>query len=384
MLMIPGPTEISQAALKQLSLPMKPHYGEPWSTMYFDVVAKTKKVFQTENDLFILAATSSAAMELAVSHAVEPGEKILVCNNGFFGDRFAEMADCFGLEVVMVRADYGEPITADQVRSALNDHHDARALAIVHNESSTAVESDLKGITAAAREKGVLTIVDCVSSMGGVDVPVDRLGIDYCISGSQKCLAAPAGLGFISVSKGAWQRLKKRKQPLHAWYLSLSILKKYQTQWVKWHPQGPNTAPVSLYLALDQALNEILKEGLPARFARHTRARDAFRAAMRAMGLKLFVKDAAASRTLTAFCLPDGIDGAQVREKILNKHKILLAGGLGTLASKVIRVSHMALTASEDHLIPTIEAIESELKVAGAAIKTGVAAATFKREFSRS
>lgn len=381
-LMIPGPTEVSSAVLKKLALPMKPHYGDAWSEFYFGVVDKMKRVFQTQNDLFILAATSSAAMELAVSHAAEPGEKVLICNNGFFGDRFAEMAECFGQKVITTRSDYGKAITQAQVRSALKKHPDIKALAIVHNESSSAVESDLSGITAAAQKNGVLTIVDCVSSMGGVDVPTDRLGIDFCLSGSQKCFGAPAGLGFVSVSERAWQRVRSRKQPLHAWYLNLDILKKYQDQWVKWHPQGPNTAPVSLYLALDQALDEILEEGLPARVARHTRARDAFRAAMRAMGLKLLVKDDVASRTLTAVCLPKGIDGVALRENILKRHKILLAGGLGATANTVIRIGHLALTASEEYLVPTIRAIETELKAMGARIKTKRAEATFRKEFA--
>jgi len=382
-LMIPGPTEVSQAVLEKLSLPMRPHYGDAWCGKYFEVVDKVKRVFRTRGDLFILAATCSAAMELAVSHAVEPGEKILICNNGFFGDRFTEIAEHFGADVVTARVEYGKAVTEEDVRSALESHPDIRAVAVVHNESSTTVETELSGITAAARERDVLTIVDCVSSMGALDIPTDELGIDFCISGSQKCFAAPAGLAFISVSDRAWERVRSRKQPLHAWYLNLNVLEKYRDDWTDWHPQGPNTAPVSLYMALDQALDEILDEGLKARSERHTRARDAFRAAMRAMGLKLYVEDAVASRTLTAICLPEGIDGAALRENILRRHRILLAGGLGATKNTVIRVGHMAWTASEEFLVPAIQAIESELQRMGAAINAGAAVETFKREFPR-
>ena len=382
-LMIPGPTEVSEKAREQMALPVKPHYGLEWSKTYFQIVDKLKKVFQTENDLFVLASTSSSAMEMAVNHAVEPGETILICNNGFFGDRFEEMASLFGAKIVTTRSEYGEPITGDQVRRAIDEHPEIKALAVVHNESSTAVESNLADITKAAQEKGVLTIVDCVSSMGGVDIPNDKLGIDFCLSGSQKCFGAPAGLGFISVSDKAWKTIADRKTPIAAWYLNLNILKKYQKEWKNWHPQGPNTAPVSLYMALNQSLDEILEEGLQERFARHIRARDAFRAAMISMGLELFVADEYASKTLTAVCLPENIDGETLRDNILNRHGVLLAGGLGATANSVIRVGHLSMTASSGHLLATISAIEEELLNMGADICTGAASKTFTKEFEK-
>lgn len=382
-LMIPGPTEVSLKAREKMSLPMQPHYGTDWCRLYFDTVDKLKQVFQTKNDLFILAATSSSAMEVAVSHAVEPGEEILICNNGVFGDRFTEMAELHGAKIITAKSRYGDPITGEQVRRALAEHPQVKALAIVHNESSTAVESNLAEITAAAQERGILTVADCVSSMGGVDVPTDKLGIDFCISGSQKCFGAPAGLAFISVSKKAWDAIANRREPVRSWYLNLSILKKYQQQWANWHPQGPNTSPVSLYLALSQALDEILKEGLKARFERHIRARDAFRAAVKAMGLTPFVCDKWASKTLTAVTLPDGIDGAKLRNNIEQKHNILLAGGLGATANTVVRVGHLSMTASGEYLIPTLEALEQELLALGAKINTGAPACRFTEVFGK-
>lgn len=382
--MIPGPTEVSPAARKQLALPIRPHYGPEWCELYYGVVDKLKRVFQTANDLYVLAATSSATMEMAISHAAEPGEKILICNNGFFGERFAEMAEMFDLRVITARSEYGRPITAAQVREALDADADIRALAVVHNESSTAVESELSGITALAAERGVLSIVDCVSSMGGVDVPTDRLGIDFCLSGSQKCFQAPAGLGFISVSPKAWQRIRARREPVRAWYLSLDTLKRYQEEWSKWHPQGPNTASVPLYRGLSQALDEILAEGLAARFARHVRARDAFRAAVRAMGLQLFVEDAIASKTVTAVSLPAGVDGARLRDGMLTRHGILVGGGLGQTADTMIRVGHLGHTAATEYLVPTIQAMEQELAALGGGVTKGVAGKVFKREFEGS
>ena len=381
-LMIPGPTEVSSAARGLLATPIRPHYGPEWCKLYFDVVDKLKKVFQTANDLYVLAATSSAAMEMGVSHAAEPGEKILICNNGTFGDRFTEMAEAFGLRVVTTRSDYGRPITVAQVCKALDADKDIRAIAIVHNESSTAVESELSEITALAAERSVLTVADCVSSMGGVDVPTDKLDIDFCVSGSQKCFQAPAGLGFISVSQRAWDRIRARREPVRAWYLSLDVMKRYREKWMEWHPQGPNTASVPLYQALNQALDEILAEGLSTRFARHVRARDAFRAAMRAMGLDLFAEDAVASKTLTAICVPAGINGPKLRSNILARHGILVAGGIGQTADSVVRVGHLGHTAAAEYLVPTIDAIEQELTALGANVTKGVAAKAFKKEFA--
>ncbi len=380
-LMIPGPTEVGAQTLAKMALPMQPHYGAEWAKFYFDVVEKVKRVFQTKNSLYILAATSSAAMEAGVAHAVEPGQKILICQNGFFGERFEEIAVAVGAAPVVVRCEYGRPVAADQVRRALDEHPDIKALAVVHNETSTGVESDLSAIIPPARERGVLTIVDTVSSLGAVDVPVDGLGIDFCLTGTQKCLGAPPGLAFLSVSDRAWSAIAARQTPVRSWYLSLNVLKKYQETWRDWHPQGPNTAAVPLYLALDQALDEIFAEGLPQRFARHVRARDAFRAAMRAMGLRLFVEDACASKTLTAVCLPEGIDGAALRRRISDHHDILVAGGLGATANTVIRVGHMALTASPKYLLPAVAAIETELLGLGAKINKGAGAEAFRRVF---
>lgn len=380
--MIPGPTEVSSAVREEMGRPMQPHYGPQWCELYDQVIDKLKQIFRTENDLYVLAATSSSTMELAVSHAVEPGESILICNNGVFGDRFTEMAEWHDARVITSRSEYGYPITGEQISKALQEHPEVKALAVVHNESSTAVESNLQEIMqAAATYPKVLTIVDCVSSMGGVDIPTDELGIDYCLSGSQKCFGAPAGLGFISVSPKAWERITDRREAVRGWYLNLSVLRQYREKWIKWHPQGPNTAPVSLYRALNQALDEILNEGLDNRFARHTQARDAFRAAVRAMGLELYVPDRWASRTLTAVCLPQGIDGSKLREKIEKRHHILLAGGLGATADTVVRVGHLARTATPEYLLPTIVALEEELATLGAKINIGRGEAAFREVF---
>jgi aspartate aminotransferase-like enzyme len=180
------------------------------------------------------------------------------------------------------------------------------------------------------------------------------------------------------VSERAWAALDARHQPVRSWYLNLGILRAYRQKWQNWHPQGPNTAPVSLYRALDQSLDEILAEGLADRFARHVRVRDAFRAGIRAMGLDLFAADACASKTLTAVRLPDAIDGTRLQERLLSRHDILIAGGIGDLANKMIRIGHLARTASDACLIPVLQALETELAEMGLAVRPGVAADAFQ------
>jgi alanine-glyoxylate transaminase / serine-glyoxylate transaminase / serine-pyruvate transaminase len=172
-LMIPGPTEVSLEVLDQLSQPIRHHYGPEFVSLYFDVVEKLKSVFQTKNDLYVLAATGSAAMECALAHADEPGDQVLICNNGFFGERFAEMAAYLDFEIIMVNSPYGQPVEPEAVSDALKAHPGIKAMAIVHNESSTAVETDLSPILSMTKERGILSVVDAVSSMAGVNIPTD-------------------------------------------------------------------------------------------------------------------------------------------------------------------------------------------------------------------
>ncbi len=379
-LMIPGPTEVADAVLQRMALPVEPHYGEAFVRLYFSIESKLQKVFQTRNDIYTLAATSSAAMEAGINAGTEPGDEVLVCHNGFFGNRFAEMVAGAGGRAVLVRAELGKPIRPADVEAALRKHPGIRFMALVHNETSTGVENPVRDIMKVAQKRKVLTLVDSVSALGGVDLPVDELGIDFCVSGSQKCLESPAGLSFISVSERAWRFMQARKTPIFGWYLNLLTLRRYRQEWAKWHPQGPNTAPVSLYMALDAALDGILAEGLKARFARHARAARAVRSAVRAVGIKPFVPDGCASRTLTALKMPKGVDGMELRKRMAADHQILLAGGVGGDES-IVRISHMGLTASVEFQAPTMAALERCLALQGMKVAPGRAVRKFEEVF---
>ncbi len=378
-LMIPGPTEVSIEVLAKLALPVEPHYGDEFVKLYFEVVAKLKKIFETSNDIFILAATSSAAMESAVNCAVEKGDKVLVCHNGFFGERFKEIVESVGAIPVLLKADADKPIEPNRVKKVLEDNREINTITVVHNETSTGVENPIEEICEIAFKRGILTIIDSVSGLGGANFSADKWKIDLALSGSQKCLEAPAGLSFLSISEKAWQRFRGRKTKIHGWYLNLLNLKKYQEQWQNWHPQGPNTAPVSLYLALDAALDRIIREGLEERIKRHEKIAKALRCALRKIGLELFVEDRFASKTVTAVKLPPTVNGEQLRKVIADDFNILLSGGLGETKDSVVRIGHMGMTAQSKYILPTLKALERTLSKLGFTVKEGRAQKTFKR-----
>ena len=377
-LMIPGPTEVSSEVLAKLALPIEPHYGDEFVKLYFKVVAKLKKIFETSNNIFILAATCSAAMETAVNCAVEQEDKVLVCLNGFFGERFKEIVESVGAIPVLVEADIGKPIEPNVVKRVLDDNHEIRTLTVVHNESSTGVENPIEEICEVASRRRVLTIVDSVSGLGGTRLSVNKWKIDLALSGSQKCIGAPTGLSFLTISQKAWERFRNRKTQIHGWYLNLLNLKRYQDQWRNWHPQGPNSAPVSLYMALDAALDDVISEGMETRIKRHEKVTRALRCALKEVGLEALVEDRFASKTVTAVKLPSGVDGEELRKMVADDFDILLTGGVGETKNSIIRIGHMGMTAQSKYLLPTLKAIELTLSKLGFAIEKNKAQEVFK------
>ena len=208
-------------------------------------------------------------------------------------------------------------------------------------------------------------IVDAVSSFGGVELKIDDWNIDFCATGSQKCLETPPGLGLISVSDGAWKVMENRCEPIRGWYLNLQNLRRYCTMWVDWHPQGPVTIPTSLFVGLRLVLKKILAEGLEQRFERHRRSAKAMRAAVRTMGLEPFVRDEIASNTLTSVRVPQGIKCGDILATMRNDHNIMISGGVGPTEGKIFRIAHMGVTASPSYILPTISALEKSLKKLG-------------------
>ena len=357
-LMIPGPSEVAEETLREVGQPVIPHYGPHWVEMYNETVGLLKRVFQTTNDIFVIPGSSSASMEASIESIVEPGDNVLVELSGTFGLRFREIVESQGGEVVPVETEPGEAVNPDNVRKALMASGKVKAMTLVANETSTGVTNPVKELGEVAREFGLVYIVDGVSGLGGIDLRTDEWNIDFCITGTQKCLETPPGLGILSVSSRAWSVMEERRQPIRGWYLNLLNLRRYSKLWADWHPQGPETMPTSLFRGLRLASKKILAEGLAQRFERHRISAMAVRSAMRSMGLRLFVRDEIASNTLTSVTLPHGIQLESLLKIMEEEHNIIIAGGVGRTQGKIFRIGHMGVTASPDYVLPTISALE--------------------------
>lgn len=353
----PGPSMVHPRVLSAMSAPLVGHL-DPYFLEIMDRIQRLLRlVFQTENRLTIpISGTGSAAMETAVANIVEPGDKVLVCINGYFGNRIADMARRYGGDVQTLTRPWGEIFAPDMVRDALRKRP-AKAVAIVHAETSTGVLQPLADIVAGVRESGAVIIVDTVTSLGGMPVEVDRLGIDVCYSGTQKCLGCPPGLGPITLGPRAEEVLQRRSTPVTSWYLDLSMVQKYWGKERTYH----HTAPISACFALYEGLRMIAEEGLEARFARHRRNAEVLWAGLEALALELHVPREYRLPSLTTVRVPDGVDEARVRQRLLSEYNIEIAGGLGELKGKVWRIGLMGHSSSLANVELLLAAMRSVL-----------------------
>jgi alanine-glyoxylate transaminase/serine-glyoxylate transaminase/serine-pyruvate transaminase len=314
-------------------------------------------VFETENQLTIpVSGTGSAAMEAAVANMVEPGDKVLVCINGYFGNRLAEMATRYGGDVQIISRPWGDIFSADEVRDALK-RHPAKVVAIVHAETSTGALQPLEDIVKVAHEFGAILIVDAVTSLGGLPVRVDALGIDVCYSGSQKCLSCPPGIGPITVGPRAIEKLANRSSKVSNWYLDLHEVQKYWGSERTYH----HTAPISSNYALYEGLRIVAEEGLEIRWDRHRKNAELFWNGLGELGLELHVPIEHRLPTLATVCVPDGIDEAQIRRRLLDRYNIEISGGLGELKGKVWRIGLMGYSSREENVLLLLAALRETL-----------------------
>jgi len=370
-LMIPGPTEVSPEALLAMAQPTIPHYGADWVKLNERVIGKLRKVFQTENDMLILPGSASAAMEAAVMAVVEPGDKVLVELSGFLCYRFKEIVEKCGGVVVPLEFEWGRAVDPEWVERALRDHPDVRVMTFIHNETSTGITSPAEAVGEICRKRDVVLICDTVSSMGGTEVQTDAWNLDLCMTGNQKCLESPPGVGILSISPKVWDRIKARKQPVRGWLLNLENVREYSEKWGAWHPQGPVTAATAIYAAMDVSLDRILEEGLAHRFQRHALNAKAFREGLKTMGVEMLADEMFASNTVTAFCIPEGITAEAIQDTLKTDFDILVSGGHAHLTGKILRVGHMAQGAHPRHIIPTLAGIGYALKRGGVAADVG-------------
>jgi alanine-glyoxylate transaminase/serine-glyoxylate transaminase/serine-pyruvate transaminase len=328
--------------------------------------------FKTNNALTLpVSAPGSAGMEACFVNLVSPGDKVIVCQNGVFGGRMKENVERCGATAIMVQDDWGQPVHIDKVKEAFDANPDANLLAFVHAETSTGVRSDAAALCALATERGALSIVDTVTSLGGIEVDVDKWGADAVYSGTQKCLSCIPGISPVTFSPRAVERIEAREQPVQSWFLDMQLVMGYWGKNAKraYH----HTAPVNDLYALHEALIMLEEEGLEAAHARHMKNHLALVAGLEAMGLAMAVAEEHRLPQLNSVVIPEGVDDAAVRAALLNNFDLEIGAGLGALAGKTWRIGLMGYASNERNVIRCLSALEAILAEQGADITVGAA-----------
>lgn len=356
LLMGPGPSTVAPSVRDAMALPTVGHLDPRFIAIMDEVKKMLRTLFGTKNDLTLpLSGTGSAGMEAAFANLVEPGSRVLVVVNGVFGVRMREVATRLGATVTAPEFEWGTPADPERVREALaaGEYH---LVAIVHAETSTGVRNPVAEIAPAVAESGALFVVDTVTSLGGIPVAADEWGADFVYSGTQKCLSCPPGLAPATVSSRARARIADRSAAVPNWYLDLSLLSSY---WEGEKRAYHHTAPINMIYALHRALSNLLDEGVEASHRRHAEMHARLAAGLEEMGLQLFVAPEARLPMLNAVTVPDGVDEAVVRRRLLEEHDIEIGAGLGPLAGKIWRVGLMGESARPAHVDRFLEAMRA-------------------------
>ena len=350
----PGPSMVAPRVLRALSQPPVGHLDPEFLTIMAEVQELLRFVFQTENELTIpISGTGSAGMEAALCNFIEPGDRILVAVNGYFGERLVDMAGRYGAQVDRVDRPWGEVFTPEEVESALGEAS-YKLLAIVHAETSTgACQPDIEKIAAAAHRHGALLVLDTVTSLGGLPVEIDAWDADVAYSGTQKALSCPPGLAPLTVGARAREVLAKRQTQVANWYLDMTLVTKYWGSERTYH----HTAPVNMNYALREALRMVAEEGLDARFARHRQHAEALWTGLEYLGLPPRAPEAYRLPTLTTPQLPEGLNEAAIRKQLLEEFNIEIAGGFGPLAGQIWRIGLMGFSARRENVTLLLAAL---------------------------
>ncbi|MCD5364147.1 pyridoxal-phosphate-dependent aminotransferase family protein [Chromobacterium aquaticum] len=359
-LMGPGPSDVYPEVLAAQARPTVGHLDPLFVGMMDEVKSLLQYAFQTSNTMTVaLSAPGSAGMEACFVNLVEPGGKVIVCRNGVFGERMRQNVVRLGAVPVLVDSPWGQPVDPDAVESALKANPDARFLAFVHAETSTGALSDAKTLCALAKRHGCLSIVDAVTSLGGVELRVDEWGVDAVYSGSQKCLSCVPGLSPLSFSPAAVEKLQARQSAVPSWFLDQTLVMAY---WGGGKRSYHHTAPVNALYALHESLRQLAGEGLEAAWQRHRDMHLLLRDGLEKLGLKFVVDAAARLPQLNAVYIPEGIDDAATRNRLLQEYNLEIGGGLGDLAGKAWRIGLMGYGARRENVALCLKALESVLK----------------------
>ena len=360
-LMGPGPSDVYPEVLAAQARPTVGHLDPLFVAMMDELKSLIQYAFQTKNEMTMaVSAPGSAGMETCFVNLVEPGEKVIVCRNGVFGERMRQNVERVGAIAVLVDNEWGTPVDPAAVEAALKANPDAKFLAFVHAETSTGALSDAKTLCALAKQYGCLSIVDAVTSLGGVELRVDEWGIDAIYSGSQKCLSCVPGLSPVSFSPAAVEKLKNRKTPVQSWFLDQSLVMAYWTS-AGGKRSYHHTAPVNALYALHESLRLLAEEGLENAWKRHQDMHLVLRAGLEKLGLKFVVAEDSRLPQLNAIYIPEGVDDAAVRARLLKDYNLEIGAGLGALAGKAWRIGLMGFGARRENVALCLRALEEVL-----------------------
>lgn len=359
-LMGPGPSDVSAQVLSALARPTIGHLDPQFISMMDEVKSLLQYAFQTKNEFTIaLSAPGSAGMEACFVNLVEPGDKVIVCRNGVFGDRMVQNVTRIGAEAIIVDSPWGRAVDPSIVEATLKANPDAKFLAFVHAETSTGALSDARTLCKLAQAHDCLTIVDAVTSLGGVELRVDEWGIDAIYSGTQKCLSCVPGISPISFSAKAVDLVQNRKTPIQSWFLDQTLVMGY------WSGEGKrsyhHTAPVNSLYALHESLVQLHNEGLENSWARHKSQHAVLAAGLIDLGIEFIVPAEERLPQLNAIYIPEGIDDAKVRNYLLEHYNLEIGAGLGAFAGKAWRIGLMGYTAKNENVALCLTALKDAL-----------------------
>ncbi len=368
MLMGPGPSDVNPRVLEAMAKPTVGHLDGQFLEVLNDIQECLKTVFQTKNELTLaVSGTGSAGMETCVVNLIEPGDRMLVCINGVFGQRMTDVAERAGAEVTVIERPWGQVFEADQVATAEREEGPFKVVGIVHAETSTGAAQPIAPVSDVVHQNGALLLVDTVTSLGGMEVDVDGWQIDACYSGTQKCLSCPPGLAPVTFSPAAVAAIDKRRSKVQSWYLDMTMVRSYWGSDRLYH----HTAPINMNYALAEALHIVLEEGLEARWRRHALHHRALKSGLEALGIQYLADPDHQLPMLNAVAAPDGVDEAVVRRRLLEEYAIEIGAGLGEFKGKAWRIGLMGESATRRHVTEVISALEKIFAEQGIVMNQG-------------
>ncbi len=355
LLLGPGPSPVSERILQAMARPTIGHLDSQFLELMDDIADRLRRVFGTDNPMtFPVSGTGSAALEAAMTNAVQPGDTVIVGVNGVFGMRLAEMARRQGATAVEIEAEWGRIVEPERIEAALRRHPNAAVVCVVVAETSTGVHQPMDEIGRLVAATDALLVADTVTALAGTPVEVDANHIDICYSGTQKCVGVPPGVAPITFSPKAMDRIAARPQPPHSWYLDVGLIAGYLGEERRYH----HTAPINMLYALHEGLVEIEEEGLEARYERHRRVGDRLKSELVARGFCLYAQEGHRLPQLTSAVLPEGVEEGPLRRRLLDDFSIEVGGGLGAMKGKLWRIGLMGYGARDENVDRLLEAVD--------------------------